>query len=138
MQPGNDVLTYTQLAAGVDATVTGRNSSASASLRYEREIGYGDAVDSDTVSGIARASVGFLRRGITLEAGGLASRTRLEGGGFSSIGAVGGNDDASSQIYSVYAGPTIQTRSGPLEISGAYRLGYTRVETSRCAGNRAG
>ena len=130
LQPGDDVLTYTQLAAGVDATVAGRNSSASASLRYEREIGYGDAVDSDTVSGIARASVGLLRRGITLEAGALASRTRVESNGFSSIGAVGGNDDASSQIYSIYAGPSIQTRSGPLEISGSYRLGYTRVETS--------
>ena len=130
LQPGDDVLTYTQLAVGVDATVAGRNSSASASLRYEREIGYGDAVDGDTISGIARASVGLLRRGITLEAGGLASRTRLESGGFSSIGAVGGNDDASSQIYSVYAGPTVQTRSGPLEISGAYRLGYTRVDSS--------
>ncbi|MGB3796222.1 MAG: preprotein translocase subunit YajC, partial [Alteraurantiacibacter sp.] len=130
LQPGDDVLTYTQLAAGVDATVAGRNSNASASLRYEREIGYGNAADSDTISGIARASVGLLRRGITLEAGGLASRTRLESNGFSSIGVVGANDDASSQIYSVYAGPTIQTRSGPLQISGAYRLGYTRVETS--------
>ncbi len=129
LQPGDDILTYTQLAAGVDATVGGRNSSASASLRYEREIGYGNAADSDTLSGIARASVGLLRRGITLEAGGLASRTRVEGSGFSSIGAVGGNGDATSQIYSVYAGPSIQTRSGPLQISGAYRLGYTRVES---------
>ncbi|MWV27869.1 preprotein translocase subunit YajC [Aurantiacibacter rhizosphaerae] len=133
LQPGSDVLTYTQLAAGVDAAVAGRNSNASASLRYEREIGYGNAADSDTISGIARASVGLVRRGITLEAGGLASRTRLESNGFSSIGAIGGNNDATSQIYSVYAGPTIQTRSGPLEISGAYRLGYTRVETSDVA-----
>ncbi|RIV88723.1 preprotein translocase subunit YajC [Aurantiacibacter zhengii] len=129
LQPGDDVLTYTQLAAGVDATIAGRNSAASASLRYERDIGYGDAVDSDTVSGIARASVGLVRQGITLEAGGLASRTSVDASGFSSIGQIGGNEDSTSQIYSVYAGPSVQTRSGPVEISGQYRLGYTRVES---------
>jgi len=129
LQPGDDVLTYTQLAAGVDATVTGRNSAASASLRYERDIGYGNAVDSDTISGIARASLGLYRQGITLEAGGLASRTSVDGSGFSSIGQIGGNEGSSSQIYSIYAGPSIQTRSGPVEISGRYRLGYTRVES---------
>ena len=128
LQPGDDVLTYTQLAAGVDATASGRNSAVSASLRYEREIGYGDAADSDTISGIARASLSILRQGITLEAGGLATRTNVDGSGFSSVGQIGGNEDATSQIYSVYAGPSIQTRSGPMQISGAYRLGYTRVE----------
>ncbi len=86
IEPGSDVLTYTQLAAGVDASVTGRNSAASASLRYERDIGYGNAVDSDTISGIARASMGLYRRGVTLEAGGLASRTSVDGSGFSSVG----------------------------------------------------
>ena len=128
LQPGSDVLTYTQLAAGVDASVAGRHSAASASLRYEREIGWGDAVDSDTLSGIARGSLGLVREGVTLEAGALASRTRVEGGGFSSIGAVGGDDDATSQIYSIYAGPSVQSRSGPVEVTGSYRLGYTRVE----------
>lgn len=129
LQPGDDVLTYTQLAAGVDAAVSGRHSTASASLRYAREIGYGNAVDSDTMSGIARASVGLVRRGITLEAGGLASRTSVDERGFNPIGQIGGNENATSQIYSVYAGPSIQTRSGRAEISGAYRLGYTRVES---------
>ncbi len=129
LQPGDDVLTYTQLAAGVDATIAGRNSAASASLRYERDIGYGDALDSDTVSGIARASLSLYRQGITLEAGGLASRTSVDGSGFSSVGQIAGNEGSTSQIYSVYAGPAIQTRSGPAEISGQYRLGYTRVES---------
>lgn len=129
LQPGDDVLTYTQLAAGVDATIAGRNSAASASVRYERDIGYGNAVDSDTVSGIVRASLGLVRQGVTLEAGGLASRTSVDGSGFSSVGQIGGNEDSTSQIYSVYAGPAIQTRSGPVEVSGQYRIGYTRVES---------
>ncbi|MEL1250135.1 preprotein translocase subunit YajC [Aurantiacibacter gilvus] len=129
LSPGDDVLTYTQLAAGVDTTITGRNSAASASVRYEHTIGYGDASDVDTLSGIARASLAFAGRGMTIEAGGLASRTRVEGSGFSTIGGFGGNAASTSQIYSVYAGPSIQSRSGPVEVSGSYRLGYTRVES---------
>ncbi|WAT18501.1 preprotein translocase subunit YajC [Aurantiacibacter sp. MUD11] len=128
LEPGNDVLTYTQLAAGVDATVVGRNSAASASVRYEHSIGYGDARDVDTISGIARGSLALAQRGVTLEAGALASRTRVEGSGFTSIGGLI-DADSTSQIYSVYAGPSIQSRSGPVEVSAAYRLGYTRVES---------
>ncbi len=129
LSPGDDVLTYTQLAAGVDTTIVGRNSAASASVRYEHTIGYGDASDVDTLSGIARASLAVAGRGLTLEAGGLASRTRVEGNGFSTIGGFGGNAASTSQIYSVYAGPSVQSRTGPVEISGSYRLGYTRVES---------
>ncbi|MFB0611570.1 preprotein translocase subunit YajC [Aurantiacibacter poecillastricola] len=128
LEPGSDVLTYTQLAAGVDANIAGRYTAASGSLRYERRIGWGDAADSDTISGIARASVGLVRQGVTLEAGALAARTRVESSGFTSIGAFGGDDDATSQIYSVYAGPSVQSRSGPVELSGSYRIGYTRVD----------
>src|SRR5690606_3572111 len=55
LSPGDDTVTYTQLAAGVDASVTGRNNGGAVSLRYERNIGYGDeTLDSDTLSGVAR------------------------------------------------------------------------------------
>ena len=53
LAPGSDTVTYTQLAAGVDASVQGRNNGGSASLRYERNIGYDDAsLDTDTVTGM--------------------------------------------------------------------------------------
>ena len=45
LSPGDEVLTVTQLAAGVDINAQGRNSGASVSVRYERNIGYGDAVE---------------------------------------------------------------------------------------------
>ncbi len=128
LSPGNDVVTYTQLAAGVDAGFGGRNSSGSVSLRYERRIGYGDASDLDTVSGIARASLALVPQTLSFDVGALASRTRLEGNGATSVGAFGNQDEATSQIYSIYGGPSLQTRQGPLELSGSYQLGYTRVE----------
>lgn len=129
LQPGSDVVTYTSLAAGVDANIAGRNNAASVSLRYERRIGWDGADDTDTVSGIARGSVALIPRTLTFEAGALASRSRIEGNGASSIGGFGGDDSSTSQIYSVYAGPSFQVEAGPVAITGGYQAGYTRVES---------
>ena len=41
LSPGNEALTYTRVAVGVEVTVAGRNNAASASVRYERRFGYG-------------------------------------------------------------------------------------------------
>jgi len=128
LEPGDDTVTYTSLAAGVDASIVGRNSAASVSLRYERRFGWeDDDLDGDTISGVARAGIA-VADGLTLEAGGLAAQTRVEGNGFTSIGGFAGDDDTTSQVYSVYAGPSVQTGSGDVQVEGHYRLGYTRVE----------
>ncbi|WP_328597978.1 preprotein translocase subunit YajC [Croceibacterium soli] len=130
IEPESDLVTYTTVAAGVDATVVGRNSAGSASLRYERHIGYGDEVaDSDTVSGIARASVALVPRAVTIEAGALASRTRVDESGGTFAGAFAQDDGSTSQVYSGYVGPSVQTRSGDVQAEGHYRFGYTRVES---------
>jgi hypothetical protein len=130
LEPGNDTVTYTEVAAGVDATIAGRESAASVSLRYERRFGWGDdADDSDTVSGIARASIALAPRAVTLEAGGLAARTRVEGNGGATFGGVLANEDSSSQLYAGYIGPSVHTTAGDVEIEGHYRFGYTRVES---------
>ncbi|MGB3165622.1 MAG: preprotein translocase subunit YajC [Alteraurantiacibacter sp.] len=129
LQPGDDVVTYTRLAAGVDAAVGGRYSQAAVSVRYERTIGWDDNVsDVDTVSGIARGSLALAGPDVTFEAGGLAARTRVDGNGAASVGGFV-NDDSTSQIYSVYAGPAVRTQVGVAEVTGAYRFGYTRVES---------
>ena len=54
LSPGNETLTYTRVAVGADVTVAGRNNAASASVRYERQIGYGRLVDGDAISGLVR------------------------------------------------------------------------------------
>src|SRR3954471_17162159 len=56
IEPTDASLTYTAVAAGVDATIAGRYSAASASVRYERRFGWdGNSQDGDTISGVARA-----------------------------------------------------------------------------------
>jgi hypothetical protein len=128
LEPGSDVVTYSQLAAGVDASITGRNSAAAISLRYERQIGWSEnSPDGDIISGLARASVGVIPRAVTFEAGALATRASVENNGGTVLGPLA-RGDGSSQIYSAYAGPSVQTQAGPVSVEGHYRLGYTKVE----------
>lgn len=128
LSPGDDVVTYTQVAVGVDASVTGRNNGGSLSLRYERNIGYGeDTLDSDTLSGVARGYATVVPRALTIEGGALAARTRVDANGEATLNPLVG-DDRESRIYSAYAGPNLHTSAGDVEINANYRIGYTRVE----------
>ncbi len=124
---GGDVLTYSTVAVGVDASVAERNAEAQVSLRYERVIGYDSNVDDqDIVSGIARGSA-QITRNISIEAGGFASRSKIDNRGATSNTFLG-RDDNVTQVYSVYTGPSFAAQVGDLAVTAAYRAGYTKVE----------
>ena len=128
ISPVSDVVTYTQLAAGVDATINGRNNGGSVSLRYERNFAHqSDGADSDTITGLARGYASIIPRVLTVEAGALASSTRVDAQGRSVFNPIV-DDNLSTQTYSVYAGPNLQTRAGDVDINANYRIGYTRVD----------
>lgn len=137
LSPGSDFLTYTALAAGVDASIEGRNTKGAASVRYERRIGYGKAADGDTISGIARIGVALVPNALNFEAGALASRSKVEPNGAITPGGrfVGGG---STQVWSVYGGPTIKSRVGDVAVDGGYRIGYTKVGTDSSIATAAG
>jgi len=128
LNPGNDVVTFTQVAAGVDVNLQGRNSAATVSVRYERNIGYGDnSIDNNTLSGIAAGSLAVVPGTLSLEAGALASRTRIDAGGATTVNPLV-REDAESRIYSAYVGPSLQTRIGDVGVQGVARVGYNRFE----------
>ncbi|MGB3739850.1 MAG: hypothetical protein WA948_10935 [Pontixanthobacter sp.] len=128
LEPGDDITTYTQLAAGIDASVSGRRNVGSLSLRVEKNIGYGgDTRDSTALSGVARGYATVIPQTITFEAGGLAATTRVDGSGSSTLNPVIG-DDSRSDVYSLYAGPSLRVHSGDLHATGNYRVGYTHVD----------
>lgn len=128
LKNGGDVLTYSTVAAGVDASIATRRAEAQINLRYERLIGYdNDVQDQDIVTGLARGSVA-LTRNFSLEAGGVASRTSVDGRGAGTFNPLG-NPDNVTQVYSVYGGPTFTTQVGDLSVNAAYRAGYTKVES---------
>lgn len=124
----DDVLTYTQIAAGIDAGIQTRRTQAQVSYRYERRIDYQrDVGDDDIHSGLARAAVG-ITPALTLEAGALATRTRSDIRGAAPTN-LAGNVDNVSQVYSLFAGPSLSTNSGPVQINAGYLFGYTKAET---------
>lgn len=128
LKNGGDVLTYSTVAAGVDASIATRRAEGQVSVRYERLIGYDNGVDDqDIVTGLARGSLAVTRN-LSLEAGGVAARSRVDGRGGAPVNLVG-NPDNITQVYSVYGGPTFMTQAGDLSINAAYRAGYTKVET---------
>lgn len=137
LTPGNDVLTYSAVAAGVEAAIAGRNNQGSVSLRYERRFGYGKKVsDNDTLSGVGRFSTGIIGRALTFEMGAMAARTSVENNG----AVVTGNEygDSITQVWSAYAGPSVQTRVGNVAVEGHYRFGYTKVGTPKSVTVAAG
>ena len=129
LSPGNETLTYSTVAAGIDANITGRNYQAGAALRYERRFGWGgnSSPDGDVVSGVARASVGIVPRTLYLEGGVMAARVNVENNGSTSTELGLGRN--SSQIYSAYIGPSLKTQLGEIAVDGHYRFGYSRVSS---------
>lgn len=126
LKGGGDVLTYSTVAAGIDASVVTQRTEAQVNLRYERLISYDDRVqDQDNVNGLARGSVA-LTRNFRFDAGGVAARTRVDGRGAAPLA---GNADNVTQVYSVYAGPSFTTQAGQLSVNASYRAGYTRLES---------
>uniref|UniRef100_UPI0025D12660 preprotein translocase subunit YajC n=1 Tax=Novosphingobium sp. Chol11 TaxID=1385763 RepID=UPI0025D12660 len=129
LEPTSDVVTYTSVAAGVDVALAGRRTEGAVSVRYERRfVEKGTLGSNDTFSGLARVRHDLIPQALTIEAGGLAARTRFESSGASRLNALPGGDQI-SQVYSVYAGPAFNTRAGDIAVSGSYQFGYTKVNT---------
>ncbi len=125
---GGDVLTYTSLAAGVDAAVSTARINGQVSYRYERRFAYDDDIgDTDIHSGLARVEA-RLTRNISLEAGGIATRSRSDIRG-AAPGVLVGNVSNIAQVYAVYGGPNFAAQVGDVALNANYRLGYTKVET---------
>ena len=138
LSPGDDVLTFTTVAVGVDINVQGRNSGAAVSLRYERNIGYEDnSVDADTISGVARGTLALVPNALSLEAGALASRTRVDAGGGTTTNPLV-REDAESRFYSLYAGPSLNTQLGDVGVQAVARIGYNRFENDALLTNAQG
>ncbi|MDB5668634.1 MAG: hypothetical protein JWL74_1584 [Alphaproteobacteria bacterium] len=131
--PGDDVVTYTAVAAGVEGQVRTRRVTASGAYRYERRLGWTeDLPDEDVHSGIAQAHAELVPGRVSVDAGALAART---GGTGRAVGIT--DREAGTEIYSAYAGPTLSTRAGPVEINAAYRLGYVHVDDDSLSGAAA-
>ncbi|WP_308814410.1 hypothetical protein [Sphingomonas sp. GV3] len=133
----DDVLTYSSLAAGIDVASTTRRVQGQLSYRYERRFSWDKAVGDDDIHyGLARLSA-HVAPGLSLEAGGIATRTRADIRG-AAPGIVTANDANISQIYAVFGGPSYATHAGPVAVAASYLAGYTKVKVPTFTGLPAG
>lgn len=125
LKGGGDVLTYTNVTAGITAEVQTRRLEATVDLEYNHSFGWGSqAPDQDVISGVAHATVN-VARGLSIETGGLATRVRTDG----LSGASTQRDTAyTSQVWAGYVGPSYATTVGDINLNASYRLGYARVD----------
>lgn len=130
---GGDVLTYSTVAVGVDASVHTRRVEVQASYKYERRFDYQKPLNKDEMhSGLIRAKAAVMP-GFSIEAGGIATRTRSDIRGDALLTAQG-NTRNSAQVYSGYIGPNLASHIGPIFANAAYRFGYTKVEAPGATG----
>jgi hypothetical protein len=118
-----DVLTYTNVTAGVTAEVKTRRVEAAVDLQYNHSFGWGPATDQDVLTGVGHATVN-VARGLSIQSGGLATRVRTDG----LSGAATQRDTYTSQVWSGYVGPAYTTQLGDFNVNASYRLGYARVD----------
>lgn len=127
LKNGGDVLTYTTVGVGVDAAIVTRHAELAATLRYEHQFAWSAGQsDQDVISGLARGRLEVMR-GLNLEAGGLATRTRSDGQGGGN-GIISGRSSNVANLYSVYAGPTLAQKIGGLDVGAGYRFGYSKID----------
>jgi hypothetical protein len=130
---GGDVLTYSTLSAGVDVSANTRRVEVQLSYKYERRFDYQRKLaQDDSHNGLARVKA-RVAPGFSLEAGAIATRTRSDIRGDAPQSNVG-NTRNTSQVYSAYAGPNLQTHVGPVFANAAYRFGYTKVAAPGATG----
>ena len=128
-----DVLTYSTVTAGIDATVQTRTVELQLSYQYQRNISWDkDVGDDDIHSGLARAAV-RVAPGLSIEGGALATRARSDIRGAAPV-VLSANDQNISQVYSAYVGPTYTGNLGAASVGASYRFGYTKVEAPGSTG----
>ncbi len=123
------LLTYTSLAAGIDASTSGPRAEAQISARYEYRLDWGrNTRDSHVISGLARGRFDAVPNLLSIEGGALGTRARSDSRGIAPLVGLG-NPANIAQLYSVYAGPTVATHVGGVDIGAFYRFGYSKVDT---------
>src|SRR5205085_396448 len=123
-----DVLTYTAIGAGVNANIATRRVQATISYNYQRRIAWqGNLNDEDVHTGLAAAQIQVVPGALTFDAGAMATRSHTD-----ILTPVPNFRTADNpnlvELYSVYAGPTLSTHVGPLDVGASYRLGYVAID----------
>jgi hypothetical protein len=118
---------YTGVGAGIDISVNDRNLQGQLDYRYDHFFSWSHRYrDGDTHNGLA-SGVYTIAPGVTVQAAGIATRTRGSLNA-TSPGVFAGDFDNTQQVYGVEAGPSVARKVGPFSVSADYRFGFTKVD----------
>ncbi len=124
---GGETLTYTGVGGGLDASVQTRRVQVSIDYDYQHQFSWNHGEkDGDVQNGIAAARLEIVPNVLSLDAGGIATRTH--GNLLQPVPALRtdtGRDLA--EVYSVYGGPNLSTHVGSLAVNADYHAGYVKV-----------
>lgn len=117
---------YTGVGAGIDILFAQRNLHAQINYQYNHYFAWEDRYgDSDVHTGLA-TGIYQITPTLSLNAAGIAARTR---GSLiaPSSGLLNGDFDNSQQVYAAQAGPTYKGRVGTFDVGAAYRFGWAHA-----------
>jgi hypothetical protein len=122
---GSDVVTYTGVGAGVDATFDEKKLKGQIDYQYLHYFAWNHGYrDSDVHNGLG-SLIYQLNPDLSLQAAGIAARTRGAFGG-GSPGLLFGDANNTTQVFAAQIGPSWQHRFGDLTAQADYRFGWTR------------
>jgi hypothetical protein len=121
-----DSVTYTGVAAGVDATLDGAHVQGQIAYRYDHYVAWSKRYsDSDVHNGLA--SIQWKPDAdLTLQASGIASRVSGSYGRRTSAFALGDLDN-SYQVYAFDVGPRYAHSFGDLDVAAQYDFGWAKT-----------
>lgn len=126
-RPGPDTVTYTGIAAGVDATIESAKLQGQIDYRYDHYFAWSNRYrDTDLHNGLASLKY-QPNSDLSLQAAGIATRAR----GTLATGTSGllfGDLDNTQQIYAIQAGPSYDHHFGDINLNADYRFGWTRSD----------
>ena len=121
----NDIVTYSGITAGLDATLDGAHVQGQIDYQYDHYFSWSHRFDDTDVHQGLGVVTWQPTQDLSLNAAGIA--TRANGGfGRRSAGFVDGDTANTNQIYSFEAGPSYATNFGDLAFNADYRFAWTR------------
>jgi hypothetical protein len=127
---GGQVIATTTIAAGIDTNISSSRTEAQIDYRIEKNFGWRKGQPKAlTQSGLARVNYNITPQSLSFETGAIATRTRTDIRGNAQTNNLSDNSNL-AQLYSVYAGPSLHTHAGQLNVNAAYRAGYTKVQST--------
>ncbi len=128
-----DSVTYSEVSAGVQAEFKTRRIVSTVSYRFAQRIPEaGDSRRDVSHDGVARVRIELVKDLLSLDAGAIATHTRVDAGGaapqFNSPNAAN-----LTQVYAAYASPSLAHAFGEANVAASYRYGYVVTDGSSAA-----